>query len=128
MHDGNFPYLVASFIPLGFAAKVFIFTPATAAKPDRHDKEIAKFDPESSTLGETILYNFWGYSKRTRALIVRTATLAAVTGLHTSLQTYITVEGAEALGAIGWSSVWSLAATLTGVAYWWVGDVQGMEN
>lgn len=128
LHNGNFPYLVASFLPLGFAAKVFLFTPATAAKPDKHDKEIAKFDAETATLRETVLYNVWGYSKRTRALIKRTATLVAMAGFHTSLQTYTTVEGAELFGALGWSSVWALAATLTGAAYWWVSDVDGIAN
>lgn len=128
LYDGNFPYLVSFFIPLGFAAKIFLFTPATAAKPDRLDKEIAKFDPETATLAETILYNIWGFSKRTRALIIRTATLATVAGLHTSIQTFGAVEGAELFGAVGWSSVWVLATALTGAAYWWVGDVEGMDN
>lgn len=127
LHNRNFPWLVGSFLPLGFAAKIFLFTPATASKPDNHDKEIAKFNPETATLGETVWYNIWGFSKRTRALIKRTATLVAVAGLHTALQTY-TIEGAEGLGAIGWSSVWALAATLTGLAFWWVADVQGIDN
>jgi len=128
LHNSNFPLLAASFIPLGFAAKVFLFTPATAAKPDKYDKQIAKFNAEDATLAQTVVYNVWGYSKRTRALIQRTATLVAVSTLHTSLQTYVTVEGSEGYGGVGWSSVWALAATLTGVAYWWVGDVEGIDN
>ena len=128
LHNKNFPFLAASFLPMGFAAKMLLFTPATAAKPDRHDKEVAKFNPEDATLGETVWYNVWGYSRRTRVLIKRTTTLIAVVGLQTSLQTYVTVEGAEAFGALGWSSVWALAATITGAAFWWVADVQGMEN
>ena len=128
LHNKNFAWLVGSFLPLGFAAKVFLFTPATASKPDRHDKEVAKFDPESATLGETVWYNIWGYSHRTRSLIKRTMTLVVVGGLHTSQQTYITIKGAEGYGAIGWSSVWALAATLTGAAFWWVGDVQGIDS
>ena len=127
-HSTNFPYLVGCLVPVGFAAKVFLFTPATAAKPDALDKKTAAFDPETATLGETVLYNVWGFSKRSRIMIARTATLVAVSGLHTWLQTYVAVEGAEGLGAAGWSSVWSLAAALTGTVFWWIGDVEGMSN
>ena len=128
IHNANFPWLVCSYVPLGFAAKIFTFTPSAAAKPDAYDKEIAKFNPETATLGETFIYNIWGYSKRTRTVIKRTATIVAVSGLHTCLQTYVTIEGADGLGAAGWSSVWAFAATLTGVAFWWVGDVEEMSN
>ena len=122
-HNSNFPYLVASFLPIGFAAKVFLFTPAEAAKPDAYDREIAKFNPETATLRETLMFNFFGYSNRTRTLMRRTATLAVIGGLHTWLRTYITVEGSEILGAAGWSGVWSIAAVVTGLMYVWVGDV-----
>ena len=122
-HNSNFPYLIASFLPIGFAAKVFLFTPAEAAKPDAYDREIAKFNPETATLKETLMFNLFGYSNRTRTLMQRTTTLAVIGGLHTWLRTYITVEGSEILGAAGWSGVWSIAAVVTGLMYVWVGDV-----
>lgn len=50
LYNSYFPFLAASFVPLGFAAKIFLFTPATAAKPDRYDKEITSFDTEEATL------------------------------------------------------------------------------
>lgn len=128
LHNSNFTWLMASYLPVGFAAKVFIFTPSTAAKPDEYDKEIAKFNPETATLGETVIFNLWGYSKRTRTLIKRTATVVAVSGLHTWFQTYVALEGAEMFGAVGWSSVWAIAAIWTGIAFWWVGNVEGMSN
>ena len=128
LYEANFPLVAGGFIPVGFAAKVFLFTPATAAKPDAHDKSTAAFNPETATLYETIMYNLWGYSKRTRTMIKRTATLVTVSGLHTWLQTYASVEGAEGFGAAGWSSVWAVAAMLTGVAFWWVADVDGVSN
>lgn len=127
-YNKNFVWFVGSFLPLGFAAKVFSFTPATASKPDRLDKEVANFDAENATLGETVWYNIWGFSKRIRALIVRTAVLVVVTVLHTSVRVFYALEGAEAVGAVGWSSVWALAATATGAAFWWVADVQGIDN
>ena len=128
LHNRNFPYLAGLFIPVGIAAKIFLFTPATAAKSDRHDKEIAKFNAETASLGDTVWYNIWGFSHRTRALIKRTATLVALAGVHTFLQTYVTLIGAEPLGALGWSSVWAVAATLTGLSFWWVGDVEGITH
>ena len=125
-YNSNFPWLILSFLPTGFAAKVFLFTPATAAKADKYDKQTAAFNPETATLGETVMYNLWGYSHRARKLIRRTALLVAVGGAHTIIQTYGTLEGAELVGAAGWSSVWGLAATLTGAAFLWVGDVNGV--
>ena len=126
VYSPNFPWLILSFLPTGFAAKVFLFTPATAAKADKHDKKIAAFNPETATLGETVAYNLWGYSHRARILMKRTATLVAVGGAHTLIQTYGSLEGAEFSGAAGWSSVWGLAAALTGAAFLWVGDVDGV--
>ena len=105
---------------------MFLFTPATAAKADKHDKQTAAFDPETATLGETIAYNLWGYSHRARILIKRTVILVAVGGVHSMLQTYLSLEGTEFAGAAGWSSVWGLAAALTGAAFLWVGDVDGV--
>ena len=126
VYSQNFPWLILSFLPTGFAAKAFLFTPATAAKADKYDKKTAAFNPETATLGETVAYNLWGYSHRARKLIRRTATLVAVSGAHTIIQTYSSLEGAEFAGAAGWSGVWGLAATLTGAAFLWVGDVDGM--
>lgn len=125
-YSQNFPWLILSFLPTGFAAKVFLFTPAAAAKADNYDKKTAAFNPETATLGETVAYNLWGYSHRARKLISRTATLVAVGGAHTIVQLYSSLEGTEFAGAAGWSGVWGLAAILTGTAFLWVGDVEGM--
>lgn len=127
-HSAALPFLIFSFFPLGVAAREFLFTPATGAKPDVHDRKVASFNPETATLWETIMYNVWGHSKRTRTLIQRTATLVSVTAFHTWLQTYVAIEGTESYGAAGWSGIWAVAATATGVAYWWVGDVEGVSN
>lgn len=128
LYDAKFPYMIATFIPAGLAAKVFLFTPSAATKPDEHDKEMARFNPETAGLLETILYNLWGYSKRTRLLVQRSALLFAVSSSHTILHTCVAVEGAEVSGAVGWASMWALAAMLTGSVYWWVEDVEGMSN
>ena len=127
-HSAALPFLIVSFVPTGYAAREFLFTAATGAKPDAYDKELARFNPTTATLSETIMYNLWGYSKRTRTLIIRTATVAIAGGLHTWLQTFVAIEGAEGFGAAGWSLVWAVGAALTGAAYWWVGDVEGISN
>ena len=129
LYDSTFPFLIAFFVPAGFAAKTFLFTPTMAAKRGPAEEEAtATFDPENSTLGETFVYNFWGYSKRVKTLITRTAALVTVSSVHTWLHTYGAVEGAEGFGAVGWASVWALAALLTSAAYLVVGDVEGVNN
>ena len=127
-HEAAYPFVVLGVVPLGFAAKAFIFTPAMGEKPDSHDAKNAAFNPQTATFWETVKYNVWGHSKRTRTLIQRTTTLIAFTGLYNWLQTYFVVEGAEFFGAAGWSGVWALAASLTGIVFWWVGDVEGVSN
>ncbi|KAL8796769.1 MAG: hypothetical protein Q9195_000852 [Heterodermia aff. obscurata] len=127
-HEAAYPFVVLGVIPLGFAAKAFIFTPAMGEKPDSHDAKNAAFNPQTATFWETVKYNVWGHSKRTRTLIQRTSTLIAFTGLYNWLQTYFVVEGAEFFGAAGWSGVWAAAASLTGIVFWWVGDVEGVSN
>ncbi|KAM3068738.1 hypothetical protein ACMFMG_010914 [Clarireedia jacksonii] len=106
---------------LGLATRSFIFTPATTTNPA--DSKPVPFDPESATLGETIWWNVWGWSKKTKIVIKRTATLMLVTGVNTFVQTYVTVEGVEAIGALAYSAVWVVAAVICGGALGAVGAV-----
>lgn len=125
-HSADHISLVALFLPLGWAAREFIFTPAVGAKPDAHDKKTAAFNPETATLSETMEWNFWGFSKKTRVLVERTATAAAIGGLHTWVQAYFTIEGVEAYGAAGWAIIWVFAAIATGTAFSWVANYDGV--
>ncbi|KAL9603244.1 MAG: hypothetical protein Q9219_001265 [cf. Caloplaca sp. 3 TL-2023] len=127
-HEAALPFITAGFILSGYAAQSFLFMPALGAQPDVHDMHMAEFDPETATLGQTIWYNVWGYSKRSRTLIKRTATLALASAMQTGLRTYITVEGVELAGAAGWAAMWAAAAVLIGGVFWWVGDVDGISN
>ncbi|KAG4030523.1 hypothetical protein MFRU_012g02550 [Monilinia fructicola] len=113
--------LLPATLLLGLATRSFIFTPATATKPS--DSKAPPFDPETATLEETIWYNLWGWSKKTKIVITRTATLMAVTGVNTFVQTYLTVEGVEALGAVAYSGVWVVAAGICGGVLGFVGAV-----
>ncbi|KAH8793014.1 hypothetical protein F5882DRAFT_399215 [Hyaloscypha sp. PMI_1271] len=101
---------------LGLAAKCFIFTPAVAAEPSLADAKKAAFNPATASLGEHVVYNVWGYSKRTKVVITRTATLMLVTGVNTFVQAFFTIEGVEAEGAVGFSLVWLVASGITGAA------------
>lgn len=123
-HNASLPLLISLFFPIGAAAGEFLFRASQGTKSDAHDLQIASFNPETASLRQTLAYNFWGFSARTRALIKRTVTVVVITGLHTWLQTYVAIEGVEAYGAAGWSAVWSLAAAMTGWMFWWVGNVE----
>ena len=127
-YDASATLLNVAFVIPGFAAKSFLFTPATGAKANLGDIRAKAFNPETATLGETVMHNLWGYSKRTRTMVIRTATLAAVVFVNTFLQVAVTIEGADVVGAAGWAAVWASAALITGAAMWWVGDVEGVTN
>lgn len=121
-HSPALPTLFLTSIPIGLAVQEFIFTPSTGLKVDDAKKDAAAFNPETASLGETIQYNLWGYPERCKVLITRTAILMAVTGLNTWLQTFVTIEGVENYGAIGYAGIWALATAVTGAAYLWVGE------
>lgn len=127
-HTAALPVLILTLLPVGYAAREFLFAPATGARLNLGDIRARAFNPATATLGETVRYNLWGYSKRTRELIKRTATLVAVSGFNTWLQMYVTVEGVDSVGAAGWAAVWATAAACTGLVYGWVGDVAGVTN
>lgn len=131
-HDATVPNLLLYFIPMGWATAQFLFTPMIGARgnpgltdPRIHPEKV-HFDPETATLGETIAFNLgWGqdgFSKRAEVLMKRTAVLVSCSAVNTFARVLMTVEGAEAVGALGWAGVWAAAATLTSVAYSWVGN------
>ncbi|KAE9379167.1 hypothetical protein N431DRAFT_499806 [Stipitochalara longipes BDJ] len=103
-------------ILLGLAAKSFIFTPSVAAEPSLADVKKVAFNPATASLGEHLAYNAWGYSKRSKVVIKRTAALMLATGVNTFVQVFFTIEGVEFTGAVGYSSVWLLASGMTGAA------------
>jgi len=121
-HNAALPFLIASSLPIGYAAREFLFTPATGARPGLDDIKAKAFNPASASLLETIKYNVH-VQKRTRILLKRTTILIAATAIHTWLHTYVTLEGSEYWGALGWSGLWAGAAALTGIAFWWITDV-----
>ncbi|KAH8815705.1 hypothetical protein F5884DRAFT_663122 [Xylogone sp. PMI_703] len=99
-------------LPLGLAAKSFIFTPATTAAGPKPKK----FDPTTATLSETFWHNVWGWNVRTKTVIARTAVLMLVSGGSTFVQSFVSLEGVEPLGALAYAGVWAFAALVSGVA------------
>ncbi|KAI1866958.1 hypothetical protein JX265_007534 [Neoarthrinium moseri] len=117
-HESTYVNLLPVTVTLGFAATFFIFTPAEAEENEKP----RDFDPANASLKETVSWNFWGWSKRAKMIIKRTATIMIVTGVSTTLQTSLTVAGAETKGAMAWASVWVIAAAITGLGLGAVGS------
>ena len=127
-YEPAIPGLVIATMVLGAASSLFMFTPAIGAKRDDYDDAIDAFNPEEATFSETLAYNIWGWHTRTRTLMKRTLTLAAMTALNTCLQLVVTVEGTDVYGSAVWTTPWVLSALVAGASFWWSGDVEGISN
>ncbi|KAJ9637282.1 hypothetical protein H2199_007569 [Coniosporium tulheliwenetii] len=106
----------------------FLFTPAVGAQSSLKDITHEHFNPATASLAETLAWNFgFGahskHSKRARVLALRTAVLVGFVGLNTWVQTYGSLEGADAMGAAGYAALWAMAGLATGGVFGWVGDV-----
>jgi hypothetical protein len=106
-------------LPIGLAAKTFIFTPAAAASSEA----AAAFDPVTASLTETLWYNLWGYSARSKVFVQRTLVLVLLCFTHTFIQTLVTIRDVEAPGALAYAGVWAVAAGTTGTVLGLVGAV-----
>jgi len=107
----------------GLAARTFIFTPLVATpQTEKEAQEIAEFDPVSATLGETVAYNLWGFTSRTKASIKRTAVAMLFTATGTFLQCS-GIKGVDSYGAMVYASIWVIAAMLTGSSLRYVGNI-----
>lgn len=53
----------------------------------------------------------------------RTAALTLVAGVNTFVQSFVTIEGVEVVGAAIYSGVWAAAAGITGIVLGLVGAV-----
>lgn len=120
-HDATPITLIPLALVLGFAARSFIFTPAIVSSPSLTDA--LPFNPATATLSQTVIYNIWDYSPRTKIIIVRTAVLVLTSGISTFVQVSMTIAGVEPIGAATYSGVWMVAALVTGVGLGLVGAV-----
>lgn len=106
---------------LGLAASTFIFSPFATTGKAKEDAEIEKFDPVSASLGQTVWWNFWGYTAKTKVVIQRTAMAIFLTGVSTYLGCTRTIYGVESIGAAAYAAVWVAGAFFTGVGLGLVG-------
>ena len=97
---------------LGNAARLFIFSSAVATLETKK----AVFNTKAASLGEHLWYNVWGFSLRTKVVIKRTFALMLVSGVNTFVNTFITIEGVEAKGAIGYSVLCLVSNCIVGGA------------
>ncbi|ROT35689.1 hypothetical protein SODALDRAFT_328066 [Sodiomyces alkalinus F11] len=121
-YTANYLSLLPVALAFGFAARSFIFTPFTATGRSKEDGKLEQFDPVTATLGETVLYNLWGYTTRGKVIILRTAVVMVMTGISTYLQCFMTIGGVEPRGAASYAGPWVVASFLTGVALAFVGE------
>lgn len=101
----------------GAAASIFIFPPFAAAGREQP----AQFDPVEASLGETVRWNVWGYTNKTKVVVRRTAAAAFVTAVNTYLACTMTIYGIESAGAAAYAAVWAVSAMGTGLALGLVG-------
>ncbi|KAK5990017.1 hypothetical protein PT974_08280 [Cladobotryum mycophilum] len=106
----------------GAAASTFIFAPFATTGRTQDDELVSQFDPVKATLGQTVWWNLWGYTTKTKVVIRRTAVTALVTGINTYLSCKMTIPGVESAGAAAYAAVWVLAALCTGVGLGLVGS------
>lgn len=74
-----------------------------------------------ATLGQTVFWNVWGYTAKTKVIIQRTAIVMFVTGINTYLACTMTIWGIGGAGAAAYASVWVFAALCTGLGLGAVG-------
>ena len=122
-NESSYVGLLPVALAFGFAARVFIFTPAEATGRTPADAENEAFEPVKASLRETVRWNCLGWSSQTKVAMKRTALIMLVTGINTFLRTWLTITGVEAAGATAWSSAWVVAAAITGFAMTVVGGV-----
>ncbi|KAF2712958.1 hypothetical protein K504DRAFT_461546 [Pleomassaria siparia CBS 279.74] len=106
----------------GVAAKSFLLNPSIGAATGAVTP-VHPFDPATATLPETVKQNVWFFTRRTRTLIRQTFILSTFL-LANTVQRCLTLQGADAIGAVGYSSVWILATVICAGWWTWVGNTE----
>jgi hypothetical protein len=126
VHGLQFPHLVCLFLPAGIAATAFIYNSAAtvAPEPDTGVALANPYDPMTETLWKKLVRENWTrLTPRTKELVKRTAAVIVVGGGKSWLHTWATLNGVDAFGAAGYAGIFELGALVTGLVYWWIGDV-----
>ncbi|KAJ4292321.1 hypothetical protein N0V88_005953 [Collariella sp. IMI 366227] len=107
----------------GLAARSFIFTPTVTTPQTSEDQKNAEFDPVNATLGQTLAWNLWGYTTRTKVSLIRTAVAMLFTAVGTYLDTALVIKGVEPCGATVYAGLWVIAALVTGLSLRYTGSI-----
>ncbi|KAK4186552.1 hypothetical protein QBC35DRAFT_267425 [Podospora australis] len=107
----------------GLAARSFIFEPVVTTPATSQDQEVAKFDPVNATLKQTVAWNLWGYTTRSKVCIVRTSLAMLFTAVGTYLDTALAINGVESYGAVTYAGIWVISALVTGLSLKYVGSI-----
>ncbi|KAF5639828.1 hypothetical protein F52700_3882 [Fusarium sp. NRRL 52700] len=105
----------------GIAASTFIFAPFATTARAKEDDKLNEFDPVAASLGETVWWNVWGYTVKTKVVIRRTIVVALVTAVNTFLASSKTLYRVDAAGAAVYAGVWAFAAICSGIGLGFVG-------
>lgn len=121
-YAASFPAMLPVALCFGFASSVLVFAPYVTTGKSKDDDKIRQFDPVQASLGETVWWNFWGYTARTRVIMQRALVAMVVTGVTTYLACTASIDGVDRLGAVVYAGVWVLAAGATGASLALVGS------
>lgn len=138
LRDLSFAYNVANTLPTlfmwlapaGVASTQFLFRPAEGAASSSFSATGANsialtrshFDPRTATLAQHIYHNVWGwYTSRQKELIGRTVILGTFLLAETVVHVYSTINGVDAVGAVGYAGLWLVGAIVLGIVLEWVG-------
>ncbi|EEU46612.1 uncharacterized protein NECHADRAFT_79376 [Fusarium vanettenii 77-13-4] len=120
-YTASYPSVLPVTLLFGVAASTFIFAPFATTARAKEDDKIDEFDPVAASLGETVWWNVWGYTAKTKVVVRRTAIAALVAATNTFLASTKTLYGVESAGAAVYASVWAFAALCTGIGLGFVG-------
>lgn len=120
-YSASYTHVFPVTLLFGLAASTFIFAPFATTGKSTEDAKVEQFDPVNASLGQTVWWNFWGYTAKTKVVIRRTAAAAVLTGVGTFLACTQKIHGVESSGAAAYAGVWVTSAILAGVGLGLVG-------
>ncbi|KAF7551504.1 hypothetical protein G7046_g7708 [Stylonectria norvegica] len=120
-YTASYAAVLPATVLFGAAASTFIFAPFATTGKAKEDDRVAAFDPIAASLGQTVWWNVWGFTAKTKVVISRTAVAILVSAVNTYLACIMAIPGIEATGAAAYASVWAFAALCTGVGLGFVG-------
>lgn len=106
----------------GIAASAFLFPSFATTGKTKDDDKVRQFDPVDASLGQTVWWNVWGYTTKTKVLIRRATLAVFATAVGTYLSTTATLSGVDCHGAMAYAAVWSTATLLTSIGLGFVGS------